>query len=233
MRTHASFSSVIVIAKEPVPGRVKTRLVPPLTHEQAADVAGAALWDTLHAVAAVPSQEFLLSFAGDASHWSPEGWRTAAQVDGGLDERMAAAFGAASPGPAVLVGMDTPQLRADQLTAWDPTTHDACLGLAADGGFWAIGLSDPSRAAEAVLGIPMSTAHTGAAQLARLHSLGLRVALLDTLTDVDTIDSAHEVARVARGTRFAAALARVEAAGVSVAERRAAEMPGAERPAAD
>ena len=91
--------ALIVIAKEPVPGRVKTRLVPPLTERQAAEVAGAALWDTMRVAAGVPAAGLWLAFDGDPARWVPEGWRTVAQPPGGLDERIAAAFAAVRPGP--------------------------------------------------------------------------------------------------------------------------------------
>jgi hypothetical protein len=207
----SGIDTLLVIAKEPVAGRVKTRLVPPLTFEQAADVAAAALWDTLRAVAPVPVRQRLLAFDGDAAQWCPEGWRVSAQPEGGLDTRLVAAFEAAGNGPSVLVGMDTPQLRADQLTAWDPDRFDACLGPASDGGYWAIGFTDATVAAAAISGIPMSLATTREHQLARLDELGLRVQLLDELTDVDTIDAAREVAHEVPRSAFAQALTRTGA----------------------
>lgn len=197
--------TLVVIAKEPRPGHVKTRLVPPLTHEQAADVAGAALGDTLRAVAAVPARELLVAFDGDPSRWVPDGWRVTPQPAGALDARLVAAFRAAGPGPAVLVGMDTPQVRAEQIAAFDPSSYDACLGPASDGGYWAIGFADPGQAAAAIADVPMSTDRTGAEQLHRLCSMGLRVQVLDELTDVDTIEAAHVVARLTPGSAFAAA----------------------------
>lgn len=200
--------TVLVIAKEPRPGHVKTRLVPPLRPDQAADVAAAALWDTLRAVARVPARELVLAFDGDSSAWAPEGWRSVPQPGGGLDERLVAAFAAVRPEPAVLVGMDTPQLCAHQLAAFDPRRYDACLGAASDGGYWAIGFRDPAMARDAITGVPMSTPETGAIQLERLRALGLRVQILDELTDVDTIETAREVARLATGSAFTAALAR-------------------------
>lgn len=209
MNPGVSVSSVIVIAKQPRPGRVKTRLTPALSHRQAADVAAAALRDTLAAAALVPARQRVLAFDGDPSAWLPAGWQHVAQPAGGLDVRLAAAFEAAHafcPGPAVLVGMDTPQLRPEHLGSWDPDTHGASLGLASDGGFWALGLTDPALATYALIGVPMSTERTGSVQLDRLRALGLEVALLDTLTDVDTIDTAHEVARLAPLSRFALAL---------------------------
>jgi glycosyltransferase A (GT-A) superfamily protein (DUF2064 family) len=208
--------TLIVIAKQPVAGRVKTRLVPPLTHTQAAELAAAALRDTLHAVAAAPAQRRVLAFDGCAAEWLPSGWQHCAQPEGGLDRRLVAAFGHAGAGPALLVGMDTPQLQASQLAPFDPTTYDACLGPARDGGYWAIGFRDPAMAAGAILGVPMSTDRTASDQLRRLAARGLSVQLLEELTDVDTIDDAYVVAAGTPGNRFAAALARIDTPLVSV-----------------
>ena len=199
--------TLLVIAKEPVPGRVKTRLVPPLTGGEAAQLARAALIDTLRVASAVDATQRVLALDGRPGPWLPRGWRVVAQPAGSLDVRLVAAFEAVSRGgPALLIGMDTPQLRAGQLAAFDPDGHDACLGSAEDGGYWAIGLREPARAAEVISGVPMSTSRTGAEQLRRLHGAGMRVQLLDTLADVDTIEVAHEVAAAAPSTEFAAAL---------------------------
>lgn len=201
-------ATLIVIAKQPIAGRVKTRLVPPLTPVQAAQVAAAALSDTLRVVHVTPASRRLLAFDGCADAWRPPGWQLAHQPSGTLDLRIAAAFAAVGAGPALLVGMDTPQLQSGQLAAFDPQRYDACLGLAPDGGYWAIGLRDPRMSAAAIEGVAMSTAHTGADQLSRLAALGLKVQLLDTLTDVDTIDTAFDVAAVIPDSAFAAAVAR-------------------------
>ena len=198
--------ALIVIAKEPVPGRVKTRLVPPLTDSEAAHLARAALSDTLRVASAADARQRVLALDGRPGPWLPRGWRVVAQPTGALDVRLVAAFGAASSGPALLIGMDTPQVRSAQLAAFDPVAYDACLGLAEDGGYWAIGLRNPALAAEVISDVPMSTSHTGAEQLRRLHAAGLRVQLLDTLADVDTIDVAFGVAAAAPSTEFAAAL---------------------------
>ncbi len=200
-------NNLIVIAKQPVPGRVKTRLTPALTPQQAADVAAAALRDTLAAVSQAPAAARVLAFDGDATDWTPAGWLSVPQASGGLDRRLAAAFRAVPHGPSVLVGMDTPQLHVDHFAGIDLVKHDACLGPAADGGYWAIGFADPSLARRAIHDVPMSSADTGAAQLARLHELGLQVQLLPELVDVDTIDTAHHVAALAPDSEFAAALA--------------------------
>ncbi|HJQ01796.1 MAG TPA: DUF2064 domain-containing protein [Jatrophihabitans sp.] len=198
--------TLLLLAKEPIPGRVKTRLVPPLRFEQAADLALAALADTLRVASMVPARRRVLVLDGAAGAWLPAGWRCAAQRGGGLDARLAAAFSHTSHGPTLLIGMDTPQLRASQLTAFDPRRYDACLGPAADGGYWAIGFGDPRHAAEAIPGVPMSTACTGAMQLQRMCALGLRVQLLDTLEDVDTADAAARVAAEAPDSAFGRAV---------------------------
>jgi glycosyltransferase A (GT-A) superfamily protein (DUF2064 family) len=120
-------------------------------------------------------------------------------------ERLAAAFAAVADGPALLVGMDTPQLTPELLApALDPGAWrecDAWFGPAQDGGFWALGLAAPDPAL--LRGIPMSTAHTGTAQRHRLTTAGLRVRDLPLLRDVDTVSDAAEVAAAAPGSRFA------------------------------
>jgi hypothetical protein len=208
--------TVIVLAKQPLPGLAKTRLTPPLRPDQAAGVAAAALADTLAAAEAVDADSHLLAFAGDHTGWLPTGWRAASQPGGGLDVRIVAAFGAVDQGrPAVLVGMDTPQFRPEQLMAFDPSRYDACLGRATDGGYWAIGFADPGAADTAISGVPMSTGDTGSIQLARLHRSGLRVQLLDELSDFDTFDAACAIVDQAPGGAFAAAIRALQAGSLS------------------
>jgi rSAM/selenodomain-associated transferase 1 len=208
LRERVSSRSVklIVIAKEPVAGRVKTRLSPQLTDRQAASVAAAALADTLAAVAAVDAPRRVLALEGAPGPWVPPELDVIPQAAGGLGERLAAAF-AAVGGPALLVGMDTPQLTPSLLAAasarlLEPGT-DAVLGPAEDGGYWAIGLR--SARPDAFDGVPMSSVRTGRAQLRRLGELGLRVRALPPLRDVDTVADARAVARLAPRSRFAAA----------------------------
>lgn len=194
--------TVLVIAKAPVPGRVKTRLAPPFSPQHAAELAAAAIADTLAAAGAVPAASHVLVLDGAPGDWVPSGWDVVAQVGGGLDARLTAAFAAAS-GPAVLVGMDTPQLRADHLTAFRPDRFDAGIGLAGDGGYWMIGFADPSNAARVIPGVPMSRQDTGAHQCERIRDAGLSLQFLDTLVDVDTAAEARTVACAAPHTAFA------------------------------
>lgn len=199
-------AALLVIAKAPVPGRVKTRLCPPCTPEQAAALAQAALTDTLEAVAATPAARHVCVLDGPPGPWLPAGFEVVAQRGDGLAARLASAFDDVAQ-PALLVGMDTPQLTPGLLAAGLRmlAAADAVIGLAPDGGYWAIGLRQPDRSL--FDGVPMSTAATGAAQLTRLEEAGLRVAHLPPLRDVDTIADARAVAAAAPGSRFAAQLA--------------------------
>ncbi|MFB9803442.1 TIGR04282 family arsenosugar biosynthesis glycosyltransferase [Streptomonospora salina] len=206
---------MLVIAKEPVPGRVKTRLAPACTAQEAADVAAAALADTLDTALAAPVRRRVLVLSGAPGPWLPErGFEVVGQAPGGLDERLAAAFAACS-GPTLLIGMDTPQatpavlgpaLAAD---AWHRA--DAWFGPAEDGGFWALGMAEPDP--RLLRGVPMSTDRTGAIQRERLVRAGLRVGDLPALVDADTPEAAARVARAAPGSRFAAAWRRRGSAG--------------------
>ncbi|MGW3346028.1 TIGR04282 family arsenosugar biosynthesis glycosyltransferase [Nonomuraea rubra] len=203
-------AQLLVIAKEPVPGKVKTRLTPPCTPREAAALAGAALEDTLRTVARVPVARRVLALDGAPGPWLPAGFTVVPQRGGGLDERLAAAFDDAhrlSPIPIVLIGMDTPQVSAGLLA--DAVSllgsHDAVFGPATDGGFWLLGLRAPDP--ELLLGVPMSEPTTGEIQLKRLTEAGMSVACLPCLTDVDTMADAVEVAALAPRSRFAVALA--------------------------
>ncbi|MET9565833.1 TIGR04282 family arsenosugar biosynthesis glycosyltransferase [Streptomyces tauricus] len=201
-------TTLLVIAKEPRPGRVKTRLTPPFTPEEAAALAEAALTDTLRAVAAAPARRRVLVLDGRPGPWLPPGFDVVPQCAGGLDERLAAAF-TGCDGPALLIGMDTPQVTPGLLTV-DFDGYDACFGPAEDGGFWALGLVEPDP--ELLRGVPMSTPGTGAVQRARLVAAGLRVRDLPRLRDVDTSADTEAVAALAPHGRFATELARLRTA---------------------
>jgi len=194
-------AQLVLIAKQPVAGRVKTRLTPALSAAEAAEVAAACLQDTVAVLRAGSAARIVVVLDG-----SPDGLGLAdlavhPQVEGGLDVRLAAAFQTAftdSSLPALLVGMDTPQMTPDLLDdalrqLLDVDT-DAVLGCTEDGGWWALGLTgaDPGL----LHGVPMSTPGTGAAQRERLTSYGLRVAELPVLRDIDLVEDLQAVARL-------------------------------------
>jgi hypothetical protein len=200
--------AVLVIAKEPLPGRAKTRLTPPCTPAQAAQLAEAALQDTLDAVERTPAARKVLVFEGDPARWRRDGLEVIAQRGNGLAERLAAAFEDVNQ-PALLVGMDTPQLTPellqDGIDALREPLIDAVLGPSLDGGYWSIGLTAPQQSVFA--GIPMSSHSTCIRQRTRLKQLGLRIHEQPLLRDVDTIEDALAVARDHPGSRFARTLA--------------------------
>jgi len=204
---------VIVMAKEPMAGRVKTRLCPPCSPADAAALAEAAIADTLDAALASGCDEVVLALDGQPGSWVPAGARVIAQVEGTFDHRLAAAWDVVG-GPAVQIGMDTPQVTAsilDSAMALLGTDGvDAVLGDALDGGWWIIGLRDAD--AQVFANVPMSQPDTGARQRERLATLGLAVADVVPLTDVDTYADAEAVAALAPTTRFARALRLQQAA---------------------
>jgi len=201
-------TNLVLIAKETLPGKVKTRLHPPLSLEQAAELAAASITDTLAATSCLQATSRILAFDGDPANVpaGAEHYYVLPQVEGTLDVRLGAIFDACQ-GPTFLIGMDTPQLcMGDLVPAFEfwPDDVDAWFGPASDGGFWALGLKNPTG--DLLRGIPMSRSDTGRLQLQRLVDAGLRVAMLPELTDVDTIDNAFEVAAIAPNGQFAATL---------------------------
>ncbi len=212
--------SVLVVAKAPEVGRVKTRLGAEIGMERAADVAAAALLDTLAAAtSAVGAGQCHLSLAGDLERGAhgPElraalvGWTVHAQHGPDFGARLADAH-ARVPGPVVQIGMDTPHVTPDLLLAAASglEDHDAVLGPAEDGGWWVLALRDPARAA-VLRGVRMSTPTTGADTRAALAKAGLDVGTTATLRDVDEVADADAVARLAPRSRFAEAWGLVSA----------------------
>jgi hypothetical protein len=216
---------VLVFAKAPTPGRVKTRLCPPCTVEQAALVAAAALRDTLDAVddAMGASRRVLVvdhpSAGGapdedtvDTPLWPRPGWDVVGQREGGLGERIGHAFvdTAVDGWSSLLIGMDTPQVTGALLASSAAMLHGAgaVLGPAADGGWWLLGLHDPSWASM-LAAIPTSRPDTGDRTRAALAAAGLAVTTAPSLRDVDTAADARAVAELCRpGGRFPIAVAR-------------------------
>ncbi|WP_446220439.1 TIGR04282 family arsenosugar biosynthesis glycosyltransferase [Micromonospora sp. IBHARD004] len=211
---------LLVMAKAPVAGAVKTRLCPPATPAWAARIAAAALRDTLDAVRATPGVTPVLALRGrlaDAEEGAAltaalAGWTVLPQRGDGFGDRLAHAHAdvaAAWPGrPVLQIGMDTPQVTPARLgvAVRRLLMADAVLGRAVDGGWWALGLRD-GRHAAALREVPMSTAQTGRRTVAALADRGLRTAPLAVLRDVDEWSDALAVAAEVPESRFARAVA--------------------------
>ncbi|HSE69714.1 MAG TPA: DUF2064 domain-containing protein [Nocardioidaceae bacterium] len=209
---------VLVVAKAPVPGRVKTRLAASEGAEGAARLALAALLDTLEVCELVFGvHRCHLALDGDLEQVTGidlearlDGWTLHRQRGEELGERIANAHRdvhLAAGAPVVQLGMDTPHVSAavlagvaDRVTR----TRRPVLGLAADGGWWvlATGTADDVHGLEAV---PMSTPETGRATLALLHRTAGDVADAPVIRDVDEVSDAEDAAALAPQTRFARA----------------------------
>ncbi|MGN9766464.1 TIGR04282 family arsenosugar biosynthesis glycosyltransferase [Micromonospora sp. SD12] len=207
---------VLVMAKAPVPGLVKTRLCPPATPVQAAELAAAALRDTLDAVRETPGVTPVLALAGHLAEAvdgveltaALAGWSVLPQRGTDLADRLAHAHldvAETFPDRRVLqIGMDTPQLTPARLAAAMCRLEDAdaALGYAHDGGWWALGLRDP-RQAVMLRAVPMSTPDTGRSTWSALTGRGLRAVPLPVLRDVDNWSDARDVAAAIPDGRFA------------------------------
>jgi uncharacterized protein len=198
---------VTVIAKTPEPGRVKTRLCPPCTPHEAAEIAGAALADTFDAVDQLYGRHRdlrrVVLLDGDPGEWIRPGYDVVAQRGDGLGERLANGFD--DLGAGVVVGMDSPAAgRWLDLAVRSVRDGVDVLGRAIDGGYWVIGLASVDRAVFA--GVPMSEGSTGVAQLRRLHGLGRAVRLLPLVRDLDDeadlrVAAADDVGRLGAAAR--------------------------------
>lgn len=220
--------ALLVVAKAPVPGLAKTRVAVDTGDATAAQLAAAALLDTLHTVIAVASERdwpVVVALTGDlddAAHADEirvlldhDGLTVVPQRGDGLDERLAHAHAdaavAAGVSGIVQVGMDTPQLTAEDYVAAAEAVlaGDRVLGPADDGGWWLLGLPDATDASSLV-GVPMSTDQT-AEHTAR--ALGITVRLR-TVRDMDSWTDAQHIAGDTPDSRLAAVVAEARSTGV-------------------
>jgi glycosyltransferase A (GT-A) superfamily protein (DUF2064 family) len=209
---------LLIMAKSPVPGQVKTRLCPPLSHDEAADVAAAALLDTIEAALSTPGAVPVVALAGVVGRADvrdalaecvvipQRGWSFADRLVHAHAD--IARFGM----PVLQIGMDTPQVTPELLESC-AEFEEAALGFALDGGWWALGLRNPLHA-EALRDVPMSRADTGVRTLEALHRV--KVDALPILSDVDTMVDARAVAAQAPHGRFAATVAAIAIRPVSL-----------------
>jgi hypothetical protein len=198
--------TLVVIAKAPVAGQAKTRLAKTVGDQAAADIAAATLLDTLDAVEATPVQARVVALTGDMSRAS-----SSAEIRSRLDAlhmveqrghdfsaRLANAIvdaaSTAGPRPVLLIASDTPQVTASLLTecAQALLETDVVFGLAHDGGWWVLGVTDPAMA-DCLNAIPTSRSDTGPATLEALRGRGFSVKLVAELSDVDTVDDVEIV----------------------------------------
>ena len=213
--------TALIVAKAPEPGKAKTRLAATVGDEVAAEVAAAALLDTLDAMAAAPVAARVVALTGDLAVASRgaeirsrlESFIVIGQSGTDFAERLANAHADAGvvgeSRPVLQIGMDTPQVTAELLAACGRRLlqAEALLGPAYDGGWWILGVHDPTDA-ECLRGVPMSQPDTGELTAKALRDTGVEVTLVETLADIDVIDDVAAVrdacspaSRFARVTR--------------------------------
>ncbi|MFV8317848.1 TIGR04282 family arsenosugar biosynthesis glycosyltransferase [Mycobacterium sp. 23] len=209
--------TVLVVAKAPEPGLAKTRLAATVGNRVAAEIAAAALLDTLDAVAAAPVAARVVALTGNLDNAAGTaelrerlGAFTVVEQRGDdfADRLVNAHADAASSGyPVLQIGMDTPQVSAELLTdcARRLLEAPAVLGMAQDGGWWVLGVRSPD-AAHCLRGVPMSQSDTGNLTRKALQDNGIEVALVRELADIDVIGDVAGVRQVCgRTSRFARA----------------------------
>ena len=212
--------TLVVIAKAPVAGLAKTRLAVTVGEQAAADIAAATLLDTLDAVDATPAESTVVALTGDLGQASRSRQIRSRLNDVHIVEQRGDDFSArlanaiadaAAVGgglPVMLIASDTPQVTAGLLTecAQLLLQTDVVFGMARDGGWWVLGVTEPAMA-ECLHSIPTSRSDTGPATLEALRDKGLAVALVAELSDVDTVDDVDIVrAECAPDSRFVSAI---------------------------
>lgn len=182
--------TLIVFVKQPVAGRVKTRLGREIGMGRAAALFRFMTQTTL-AEAAKSCLKTVIAVDPDAAlYWRgatwPSGMRRIAQGRGDLGRRLSAALKSAPPGPVAIIGADAPRLRASHLRAAFAALgrNDAVFGPAHDGGFWLVGLARRCRAPDAFRNVRWSSAHALADARASLPP-DFTVARLTLLRDID------------------------------------------------
>ncbi len=183
--------AIAVFAKQPVPGRVKTRLARHVGDEQACRIYTGILRMTLGQVARVEAERYLFLPPGDSVD-IPPGFVPERQRGDDLGRRMSSAFDLLfrrGHEEVVLVGSDCPYLDAGILElAFEKLEQSRCvLGPSPDGGYYLVGQQEPGF--DLFSDIPWSTPGVWAATMRRAEQLGLVPALLEPLEDVDDLDS--------------------------------------------
>lgn len=193
-------SWLVIMAKEPRCGAVKTRLARDIgavaatkfyRHTLAnvtARLANDRRWRTLIAVS--PDTSI------DAAHW-PVQADLIEQGNGSLGARMQSVFDGLPPGPVVIIGTDIPEISnrhiAKAFSSLGP--NDAVLGPCEDGGYWLVGLRRRPKTTPIFADVRWSSQHTLTDTLANLE--GMRVAMLEQLSDVDDGESYRRLGGVA------------------------------------
>ncbi len=188
--------ALLIFAKEPRPGKSKTRMTPPLTPDQAAALSSAFIGDTLTAASQVDEADVYLFYTPPAGlprfqKMIPEGIRLVLQEGADLRERCihSVSFSFDQGYERIVqIGTDTPQIRSEHIREAFALLNDCdmVLGPANDGGYYLLALSRPEIALFG--GVEMGTERVCTKMLAHAETLGLSIRLLPEWIDADTFE---------------------------------------------
>jgi len=225
-------STLILFSKAPVPGQVKTRLVPPLSPVDSARLHDAFVRDALSRLSLSPDYETLLAYAPDSerAYFEPFGLPLISQGTGGLGERMerCLAWAIRKPGDrAILIGTDIPTLTSEDILAAFLLLEgcDLVFGPSTDGGFFLVGLRDAVPAG-LFRGVTWSASETLAQAEARVRELRLCSKRISIHRDVDTIEDLRRLRALDCGPNTQALLREL---GGAIAGQGARRIPGSGR----
>jgi len=192
--------TLLVVAKKPIPGQTKTRLCPPLSPTQAADLYECFLRDTLEAMREVPGVRCMIGFlpedaVGFFRQLAPDMGLTCqrgASLGERLDHLLTETLASGSE-RVVVMDSDSPTLPVDYISqAFDRLAEvDVVLGPTCDGGYYLIGMKKPQP--NLLLQVQMSTPHVLTDTLKLAEATRLTVSLLPTWYDVDTIADLYQL----------------------------------------
>ena len=195
--------ALAVMAKAPIAGEVKTRMAPPLTQEQAADLYHALLLDQLEHLQVFATAELYLVYTPDSAallmeQIAPPNFHCVAQRGGDLGERMNAAFTdlwQRGHRNVVLVGSDLPALPLHFLTTafglLAASSHQVVLGPSRDGGYYLVGMNRPTP--EIFQDMTWSHDQVLGQTTDKLGKLGIQPALLPEWFDIDSVDDLKQL----------------------------------------
>ncbi|WP_428938417.1 TIGR04282 family arsenosugar biosynthesis glycosyltransferase [Fontivita pretiosa] len=202
---------LVVMTKLPVAGKVKTRLMPALSAEQAAGVHRAFVCHVLGRLHGLcPEAELIVSFdppGALAAMRELLGARIGlmAQSDGNLGQRLADAYRRLGSRRAVFLGVDSPDVPIEFIRRAIALVHDndVVTGPCADGGYWTLGLGESVDAESLLVHVEWSSGREQAQTLARARELGYRVAVADAWDDVDRPDDLRRLVQRLRSSHNA------------------------------
>ena len=198
-------NALVVMAKAPVAGRVKTRLVPPLSPEEAAQFYGSLLLDLLESLSSFREADMFVAFTPVEAaiffkETCPANFMCFPQSGGELGEKMELVFqDLFNRGyrKIVLIGSDLPVFPSRFLRNTFRELEKAgynriVLGPSRDGGYYLIGMNHPTP--EIFRGIPWSARGVLSVTIQKLRDLGMKPYTLPPWFDIDTLEDLHHLA---------------------------------------